>query len=259
MVILDNIKNKQNRIVVIISFFLISLILVLSFIFFNKYKENEKIRKFQEQKRVEETNDRDMYISTLDNFNSSFSIQNFREIYDDLYRDKVFFHPLGWIQNEVYCNGNECNIKYIRSEPDAFNYVVLTKNNLDYPPAFNKNELNYESVFFDFSENKKILKDKVNYANCTDILSKAYRFDTMINSIGSNLEVLSPSNVFLINKEYEWMEYKNLMQGQLILNTSEFQSLDLIDDFFNGDFVTYGEMNLRNNDATIYFNYLCLN
>ncbi len=261
MVVLDRLLLPSMRI--LIGILIVILLLLLGFTgYVYKIKsdkdiqiEQEKQKVLQDKKRKEDYEKRE-----ADLYNSP-DLSGLRSILNQLYIDKKFFKSAGWIQEEVYCTINSCNLRYLRDKTRLFDYVILKKGDEEYLPIYTDNEMVYENVTYpiDSTANTKFEGKLSELSTCNDFISKTYLFKTLIGkNTATTITIETPSNYFSVNGNFDWAINKDLKTGTIDFKTNDLYMLELFRDNYKSDLITIDTLTINKSAISTNIKYYCI-
>lgn len=259
MVILDKLQLSSKKIIILISFsFLLFLLLSLG-MFYIKSSNDDSADKLKKQKIQRELKDQDFYTMTIQDSINSPDINSLIDLFGLIYRDKLFFETSGWIQNEVQCNNNVCNIRYKKEENKLFKYIILTKNKVNYEPIFNEEELTYQDIVYpiDMKSNDKFENKLKSLKSCTDFISETYNFNSLLYNKNSELKIEMPSNIFSFSTNYTWAENIDLKKGEMSFKTKDILYLNYLQEKYSSELIHFNNMMLKDNEISLTLTYYC--
>ena len=261
MVIIDKLGIPLKKALYFVIFLLFILIVVLIGISYKKSISAEKAEILYKQKASKALSDEKLYNTEITEIITSPNIISMRELYNELYKDKIFFQAMGWFQNEVVCNVNICNVRYIKSEDRLFEYITLKKGNESYLPIFNENELTYQDVNYPIKMDANVIfSDKLSDLKiCTEFISNAYMFKSLLKySLKTTFDIAIPSDVFSYSSSYEWAVHSALKKADIVFETSDMFILDLLQEYYQNDLIQFESMHLKDEKLNIKFTYYCI-
>lgn len=260
MVILDKIRLPSKKVMYIIGISTLVFIIMFSALIFKKVTDDRTSEMRRKQIIEKELRDKNTYNNTISRIVKSPNLSSMRELYNDLFKDKLFFRIAGWNQDESHCNLNVCNVRYLREKGRLFEYITLTKNDISYVPTFNEDELTYEGVVYsiDMESNIKYESDMSTIIKCTEFISKTYEFKSLLyNASGTEIVIEMPGTLFSFQKPYPWATYSGLKEGQITFSTNNVFNIDILQEEFTSDLINFKTLNLKNKKIDLTFSYYC--
>lgn len=261
MVVLDRLLLPSMRI--LIGILIVILLLLLGFTgYVYKVKSDKDIQIAQEKQKVLQDKRRkeDYEKREADLYNSP-NLSGLRSILNQLYIDKRFFKSAGWIQEEVYCTINSCNLRYLRDKTRLFDYIVLKKGDEEYLPIYTEDEMVYDSVIYpiDLTANTKFEGKLSDLSTCNDFISKTYTFKTLIGKkSGTSIEIETPSDYFSVGGVFDWATNKDLKTGTITFKTTDLYLLELFRDNYKNDLIIIDTLALNKLAISTNIKYYCI-
>lgn len=260
MVILDKIRPPPKNVLYVIGISALLFVVLLMLMLYKKYADNNESELMAKQVVNKELQDKNSYNNSMMEIYNSPNLVSMKTLYNELFKDKLFFEVAGWKQDEIFCNANVCNVRYLIEKDRLFEYVVLSKGGVSYQPIFNDAELTYEGVVYaiDMESNKYFEKESSTVAICTEFISKSYKFKTLLSNDSSAKLILEvPDRIFSLSKKYDWATYSDLKKGVITFSTTDIFNMFLIQEEYNNDLVKFEMLNLKDKDFTLSMSFYC--
>lgn len=261
MVVLERLLLPSMKIIITILAGILILLLAFGGYVYKVRSDAEGAKLRQERQLKQEQQNRQSYEQKEKNLIHSPNLMSLRTLYSGIFDDRISMMSAGWIQDEVYCEINNCNIRYIRNKERLFNYIVLKKGESEYLPIYTDDELTYDSVIYPINLDANVIfKDRLNQlASCNDVIANTYRFKTLVTGQdATKIEIESPSNYFSLSGNFDWAKFKDVKYGIVNFDTENAFMFELFINNYKNDLITLQTLILKKSALSISVNYFCI-
>ncbi len=261
MAILDRVFFSFIKLAIAVLSFILLMVLAYGGYTYYKKEEKDKLALMNRQKATRVENDKNSYELQIKEVLESPNLSSMRKLNKLIHDDDLFLQGLGWEMKEGICTINMCNLSYLRNSTRLFQYVALRKGKEEYTPTYTEDELIYQDVPYPIvlDGNKKFTGKLDKLESCNILISKAYKFKTLLNNTSNDeIKMELPSYLFSFGKQYEWAVHGNIKKGALSFNTDNLFFMEIFGDNFRGNLLRYESYQIKDGRVLADFTYFCI-